>query len=173
MPDLKHVLENDDLFFDNAIVSHGYAPYMRDYDIIAEVVAPVPGAEENYIEGRYRYRFTHCPEVSITTAVSEKAWRESWDDTFTDLTAWRNAGEPDGFVWGVCWADAYPGMFYVDDSQTAISWSRRLGREMHEVRVETNAFTIRLVCHELRRYKMAEGDPVTQELTPLDPEQPL
>ena len=48
--------------------------------------------------GRYRYRFTHCPECHVMTAVGDEAWRQSWDDVFTDYAAWEVAGNPLGLV---------------------------------------------------------------------------
>jgi hypothetical protein len=59
-----------------------------------------------------RYRFTHCPDVVAASTVGPDVWRRSWDDVFTDYEAWELAGAPDGYVWGVWWADAYPGMSY-------------------------------------------------------------
>jgi hypothetical protein len=67
MKSLRERIENDDLLFDSGIVSHGYAPHMRDYDVVFDVPAAVPpevpssDATVGYILGRYRYRFTHCP----------------------------------------------------------------------------------------------------------------
>ena len=39
---------------------------------------------------------------------------------------------------------------------------------MHEVAIETNVFTLRLVCHDLRVDQLAVGDPWTRELTPIE-----
>ena len=58
-------------------------------------------------------------------------------------------GEPEGFVWGVNWADAYSGLAYVDESATAASWSDKLGFLMHEVVIETNTYTLALVFHDV------------------------
>ena len=72
-------------------------------------------------------------------------------------------------MWGVNHADAYPGLSYVRvHSQLAASWTERLGNEMHEVAVETNAFVLRLVCSDLRVQQLAVGDPVTRTLNPVD-----
>src|SRR5215813_9134675 len=91
----------DDPLFDSAIVRHGFAAHMRDYDVIVEVAAAKPDGGGSYIEGRYRYRFTHCVEAHVETTVRPDVWRRSWGDEFTDMTAWEQAGEPDGYVWGV------------------------------------------------------------------------
>jgi recombinational DNA repair protein RecR len=39
---------------------------------------------------------------------------------------------------------------------------------MHGIRIETNAYVIELVCHDLVVTRLATGDPVTGELTPVD-----
>lgn len=143
MAGVKEQVEQDELLFDNAIVSHGYALHLRDYHVVVEASAASGSST------RYLFRFTHCTEAHVTTAVTDEAWRDSWDEHFTDYAAWERAGEPDGFVWGVCWADAYPGMSYVEDSDRARRWSERLAREMHEVAIETNTFRLELVFHDL------------------------
>jgi hypothetical protein len=56
----------------------------------------------------------------------------------------------------------------VTDGSLAAPWAERLAHEMHEVAIETNAFTLRLVCHDLRVDQLAVGDPWTRELTPIE-----
>jgi hypothetical protein len=171
---VRELIEQDELFFDSAIISHGYAPHMRDYDIVIDRPAALPDGVPigesvgSYIEARYRFRFTHCPEVQVKTEVPDEAWREAWDDIFTDYQAWKRAGNPEGFVWGVNWTEAYPGLRYIADSPAAASWTERLGHEMHEAWVVTGVFILRLVFHELRIDQLAVGDPLTRELKPLD-----
>jgi hypothetical protein len=175
MASLRERIEADDRFFDSAIVSHGFTDYHRDYDVMVDVPAalppevPIGDTAGSYIEGRYRYRFTHCPDVRVTTMVGDDVWRHSWDDVFTDYQAWEAAANPKGFVWGVKWADAYPGLSYVADSSLAASWAERVGHEMHEVVIETNTFTLRLVFHDLRVVQVAVGDPWTRQLAPIEP----
>jgi hypothetical protein len=112
MAGLRERIEADDLFFDSAIVSHGFTDYLRDYDVVIDVPAalppevPIGDTAGSYIAGRYRYRFTHCPEARVASTVGDEAWRCSWDDVFTDYQAWEAAGNPEGFVWGVNWANA-------------------------------------------------------------------
>ncbi len=168
MPDLRDYEWGSGPLFDSAIIGHGFAPYMRDYDVIVEVPAAKPDGTGSYIEGRYRYRFTHCVAAAAETAVPSKTWTRSWADEFTSYAAWEAAGSPDGFVWGVEWADAYPGASTVIDSARAAEWSHRLGRAMHEVEIETNAYTLRLICHDLQIEQLAVGDPTTGDLRDLD-----
>jgi hypothetical protein len=174
MANLRERIEADERFFDSAIVSHGFTEYLRDYDVVIDVPAalppevPIGDTTGSYIQGRYRYRFTHCPEVRVSTEVRDEVWQYSWDDVFIDNEAWEAAGNPEGFVWGVNWADADPGLSYVTDSPLAVSWSERLAQEMHEIAIETNTVALRLVCYALRINQLAVGDPWTRELTPLD-----
>jgi hypothetical protein len=164
--------------FDQAITQHGFTLYLRDYDVIVDRIAPVlkggvdaAADRSNYVEARYRYRFTHCVAATADTKVSDETWRVSWDDHFTELAAWKRAGEPEEFVFGVRWADAYPGGQLVQDSALARDWSERLGRTMHEAVIETNTYTLRLVFHDLHVTRVAVGDSVTGILTDLAAEE--
>ena len=58
--------------------------------------------------------------------------------------------DPDGFIWGVRYSTAYPGLTYVEGSARAKSWSNAVGLPMHEVRLQTEAFTLTLVFAEAR-----------------------
>ena len=66
------------------------------------------------------------------------------------------------------WADAYPGAEYIEESERARAWTESLGELMHEIRIETNAYALDLVCHDLRIDQLAVGDPVTGDLKPID-----
>jgi hypothetical protein len=157
-----------DPLFDSAIVRHGFAPYMRDYDVIVEIPAAKPDGSGSYIEGRYRYRFTHCVEARVETDVPPETWRRSWADVFTDHAAWEAAGNPSGFVWGVNHADAYPGARTVADAPAAAEWTEKLGQAMHEVEIRATPFLITLVCHDLRVDQLASGDPVTGAFSSIE-----
>lgn len=94
-------------FIDMGILRHGFAAHMRDYDVLFEALwGKKEWADE---KGTYLLRFTHCPEATTKTRVSESHWKEAWSDTFIDHSEWQAAGEPTGFVWGACWSTAYPG----------------------------------------------------------------
>lgn len=166
-PSIAQRIETDTLFLDSAIDSHGFAPFLRDYDVIIDAPAPRPDGQGSYIEGRYRYRFTHCTEAIARTTVTPDSWKASWDDLFTDYEAWEAAGKPDGYVWGLEFADAYPGLAYVHASEHAQRWSELLGHDMHHVRIESNALTLDLVFHDLHVAQLAAGDPATGTLTPI------
>ena len=150
---VKERIEENPLL-DVAILSHGFASHMRDYDILIEAMW---GEKEwGDAKGRYLCRFTHCPEAHVLTSIGDEAWRQAWTDTFIDYAEWQKNGEPEGFVWGVCWSDAYPGLKYVDNSELAAKWTRRFGKEMHETVLETNAFTLQLIFNEFTITKISD-----------------
>ena len=156
---LRAVLERG-LLFDSSIVAHGFTPYLRDYDLLVDVVGTTSAdVGHGYIAGRYRFRFTHCPHALVTTAVRDDVWRASWDDLYTDYAAWEAAGQPSGYVWGVNYSAAYPGATLVRESALAAEWSERVGRAMHEVRIETNGHAFQIVFHRLLVARVASGSP--------------
>jgi len=70
----------DDVF-DQAIVFHGFADYMRDYEVFVYVTAdPRTGIRPEHL----RYRFTHCVRATTTTALSPDIWRRSLDERLID-----------------------------------------------------------------------------------------
>ena len=147
--------------FDVGILRHGFAPHMRDYDVIVEAGGTA--------QGRYRYRFTHCVEANVHSTVRDEIWQKSWDDLYTVYETSLADGAPEGFVWGVCWSLAYPGLTYVDDSLRASARTKRLGKPMHEVIIETEAFELQLVFHDVIVEKLSEDVSVIDKaIVPLD-----
>jgi hypothetical protein len=61
------------LLFDVPVLWHGYAAYMRDYELHVE-------ADWAEGKGRYRCLFTHCVEARVHTRVKDADWASSWDD---------------------------------------------------------------------------------------------
>ena len=158
---VKERIEENPLL-DVAILSHGFAPHMRDYDVLIEAMW---GEKEwGDARGRYLCRFLHCPEAHIITRLSSATWRQSWDDTFADYEEWQKVGEPEGFVWGVCWSDAYPGLKYVENSPLALKWTKEFQTEMHEAIIETNAFSIQLVFHDFTITKLSDQVEIIDKL---------
>jgi len=86
--------------------------------------------------------------ASVTTALSPAGWTDSLDDRLTEPGG---ASVPDleGYVWGVRWQENYPGMTLAAESPDAGRWSEQVGLPFHEVRVEANCHTIRLVFADL------------------------
>lgn len=141
---VKAVLQAHD-FFDQAVVEHGFLRYNRDYRVVAEIAGQrFPGANVEIL-ARYTLVFRGCVEVYYRSNLQNL----DLDDVYIDFQRWEKAGQPAGFVWGVNYADAYPGARYVDASERAASWQQALGRTMHEVMIETNTYNLALVFAEL------------------------
>ena len=147
---------------DFAVLEHGWAPHGRDYELVVE--------HSGYTRpGRHRFTFTHVVELAFETRVRDDVWPGSWDDVFTDYAAWQAAGEPPGYVWGVNWSMAYPGLEAVEPSDRAGAWALRVGQDIHEVRLETNQFLMTCCFHALRTEHLdARTDLVSQVIIPLD-----
>lgn len=106
---------------DQAVLFHGFADYMRDYDVFIHATAdPCTGIRPEHLQ----YRFKHCVRATATTAVSPEIWKQSLDERLIDYERGR---ELDGYVWGVKWQVLYPGMKLVPGSADATQWSRELG----------------------------------------------
>ncbi|MFE5335746.1 hypothetical protein ACFQ8E_07515 [Isoptericola sp. NPDC056573] len=141
--------------FDQAIVFHGFARHMRDYDIYVYATADArAGVRPEHL----RYRFTHCVRATATTAVPASAWKESLDDRFVDYQRWLDDGAPDGYVWGVNWQALYPGFTLMEASADADRWTSQLGIPFHHVGVETNGHNLELVFADLVVSRVEPGD---------------
>lgn len=132
----------DDVF-DQALVFHGFADYMRDYEVFIYATAdPRTGIHPEHL----LFRFTHCVRAVVTTAVSPEVWKRSLDERLIDYDQGRDM---DGYVWGVKWQVLYPGMKLVPDSVEARRWSRELGLPFHEAAIETNGHNLSLIFSDL------------------------
>jgi hypothetical protein len=152
---IQEMMERHDIF-DGAIVHHGFNDALRDYELVTEMYEPGANpAEPSRIRAMVTARFLGCVECHYETAVPDLAWAPSLDaaglpnDVFVDFDRWEAAGSPDGYVWGVKYAAAYPGWTYINASPRAEFCSRRLGVAMHEVLIETNVFRLSIVFHAL------------------------
>jgi hypothetical protein len=129
--------------FDQALVFHGFADYMRDYEVFVYATAdPRTGTRPQHL----LYRFMYCVQAAATTALSPEVWRESLDDRLIDYD---QGMDLDGYVWGVKWQVLYPGMKLVPDSSEARRWSRELGLPFYEAAIETNGHNLSLVFSDL------------------------
>ena len=131
---------------DFAILEHHFARHGRDYIFfIEDCLGSNPGQHE--------VSFTHCVKADCETRVMDDVWPRSWADEFIDYERWTKANEPEGYVWGTNWSNAYPGIRAVRDSVKAAEWSRRLGKQMFEATMETDRFFFTL---DLSFYSLAE-----------------
>jgi hypothetical protein len=73
-------------------------------------------------------------------------------------------------VWGVCWAEIYPGLTYLEDSKAASDWSQRLGQPLHEIQIETNVYSLNLVFHDVIITKLGSEAPTLDRVNiPIEP----
>lgn len=140
----------DDVF-DQAIVFHGFADYMRDYEVFVYATAdPRTGIQPEHL----RYRFIHCVRATVTSILSPETWRRSLDERLIDHEQGRDL---DGYVWGVKWQELYPGMKLVPDSADAQRWSREVGIPFHEAVIRANAQELSLVFSDLSVQRVTSG----------------
>jgi hypothetical protein len=132
----------DDVF-DQAIIFHGFADYMRDYEVFIYATAdPRTGIRPEHLH----YRFKHCVRATVTSALPPGIWKRSLDERLVDYEQGRDLN---GYVWGVKWQVLYPGMKLVLDSADAQRWSDELGLPFYEAAIETNGHNISLVFSDL------------------------
>lgn len=144
---------------DFAVLEHRFARHGRDYIVFVEDCL---GSDP----GQHEVVFTHCVRVDCETRVRDDLWPKSWSDEFIDYERWTSANEPEGYVWGTNWSNAYPGLRPVADSAPALEWSRRLGKPMFEATLETDRVFLRLIFHSIRSRKVSENtETISQHTT--------
>lgn len=149
--DIEEIKQALDDVFDQAVVFHGYADYMRDYEVVVHATAdPRTGVAPEHL----LYTFKYCVRATVTTAVRPEVWADSLDERLIDYEAGVNL---DGYVWGVKWQAMYPGARLVSPSEDATRWSGELGVPFHEVSIVTNAHNINLVFSDLAVRSVAPG----------------
>jgi hypothetical protein len=139
----KDIQRSFDNIFDQALVFHGFAEHMRDYDMFVYCTAD---ARTGIPSEALRYRFVHCVYAAVESSVPKNVWQASLDDRLIDYDT---GVDLDGYVWGVKWQMLYPGAKLVS-SDRAAEWSSALGIPFHEALIETNAHNLRLVFQRSR-----------------------
>jgi hypothetical protein len=141
--DISEIQAAFDDVFDQALVFHGFADYMRDYDAFVYATAdPHTGIAPQHL----RYRFKHCVHAVTASALTPEIWKRSLDERLVDYD---QGCDLDGYVWGVKWQVLYPGMKLVRDSADAKRWSRDLGLPFYKAAIETNGHNLCLVFADL------------------------
>ncbi|MBC3540839.1 hypothetical protein ACFSC6_22130 [Rufibacter sediminis] len=136
-PDLSSITLDD--FIDGAILSHGFLPYKRDYFFHIETLWREP------LAGQYLLVFRHCYEMNFQIITGGETLLQSWDDCFTNMEEYEKAGEPEGYVWGTNWANAYPGFSVLENSRRAQDWALKLSKPMQEVQLEAEIMKFNFV----------------------------
>jgi hypothetical protein len=148
---VKELLKRED-FFDAAIVRHGFTDYMRDYEIIVAARNGPPNTDV------HKYQFIGCVEAHYQTKLNGGFAKSLSDEFVYSGPDYPDKDDPDGFIWGVRFADAYPGIEYLENGERAEYWSGLMGGKMHEITVETNAYLLRLVFADVR-YAFVGNEP--------------
>ena len=127
---------------DCGLKHHGFVAYNRDYELL---VRSSPHAAEG--SPMVRYLFRHCVLAQCRTMLAPGHWRASLDERLTESEFPDGVG---GFFWGVGFQHLYPGGTVVAESQQARNWSKAVGIDFHEVRIETDTHELTLVFSDLR-----------------------
>lgn len=144
MDEVRELLEREN-FSGALIIQHGFTDYMRDYEVIVVVRYGPP------FDDVHRYQFVGCVEANTRSAVAPAVFGQSIGDGFVYAGPnYPDNRAPDGFVWGLRFSTSHWGMIPVEESALATSWSKSTMLRMNEVRIDTEAFHIQLVCSELR-----------------------
>jgi hypothetical protein len=139
---VKELLERESIF-DAAVMRHGFTDYMRDYEII------VGGRDGPPNTDIHKYQFIGCVEACYETRHGKIFGQSLSDDFVFSGPDYPEKRDPDGFIWGLRFSEAY-GWQYIENGERAKYWSERLGRIMHEVILETNAYSLKLIFADIR-----------------------
>jgi len=130
--------------YDVIVLHHGFEEYKRDYFFIIE-----SGTKEKV--GRFKIKFTHCFDLIYRHKFADKEHpnliRKSLSD---DLILSEVPQNNDGYWWGQGFTSAYPGFYFLPDSQKAKEMSEITGLPMYEVTLETDHYIINFVFHDFR-----------------------
>src|SRR5947207_1700914 len=131
MTTVRELLDRES-FFDAAILRHGFTDYMRDYEVVVGGFGPENASKV------FRYQFIGCVEAQCVTRLGPATFAQSISDEFVlSGPDYPEKADPLGFIWGVRYSTAYPGLKYVESGAQARRWTKRIGRQMHEVTIET------------------------------------
>jgi hypothetical protein len=127
---------------DQALLSHGYVDYIRDYEVrilaVADPRTRVPTTD-------VRWLFRCCVQAEVISTLSGKGWRASLDDRLLDPT-WDYPH--DAYVWGARWQTLW-GARIIADSPRAATWTEQVGFDIYEVRINGNGHDITLFFSDL------------------------
>jgi hypothetical protein len=101
--DISEIQAAFDDVFDQGLVFHGFADYMRDYDVFVYAAAdPRTGVAPEYL----RYRFKYCVRAVVMSALPAEIWKRSLDPRLVDYEQGRDL---DGYVWASSGRRCIPG----------------------------------------------------------------
>ena len=135
----KEKLDQYDLF-DQAIIRHGMLNNIRDYEVIGFIYG------QEY-EEEIQYIFKGCIKADFKVIVKPEHY--SMDDRLLDLSRQSESDYPNGFIWGVNYAVTYPGLTLTENSDELIQLEKTYGLKFNKIFIETNAYELTLIFHDL------------------------
>jgi hypothetical protein len=152
---VKELLARED-FSDAVIMRHGFTDYMRDYEIIVGARNGPPNTDV------HKYQFIGCVEAHYETEILGYFNSSISDDFVFSGPDYPDKDAPYGFIWGVRFAETCGrGIEYISKGERARYWSKIIDRNMHELLIRTNAYSLRLVFADVR-YAYLGNEPVVQ-----------
>jgi hypothetical protein len=147
---VKELLERESIT-DAVIFRHGFTDYIRDYEIIVGARNGPPHTDI------HKYQFIGCAEAICSTHLVRtfheptSIFGQSLADEFVfSGPDYPEKDDPNGFIWGVRFAEVLSGWAYIENGKRARFWSDAVRRKMHEVYVDTNAYRLELVFADIR-----------------------
>jgi len=134
----EKLLENDP--YDQAITRHGILDYIRDYEVTAYLCGDSYDLELQYV-------FKGCIKVDYKSKVDPKYF--SMDDRLLALSRQGEPGYPEGFVWGVKYADVYPGWTLEEDTSELRILNKLYEMKFHRIIFNTNAYDLSIIFHDV------------------------
>lgn len=129
-------------FSHGGIVRHGYTDYMRDYEIIVCSLLGPPW------DDLHKYQFVGCVETHCQSVVDPAMYAASISDL--NVTCIDEGDEqPAGFIWGTR-SSELPSIDFFKDTASSDAWSRKLAMSCYEARLVTEAYSLKIIFHELR-----------------------
>lgn len=116
------------------ILWHGFADYMRDYEILVAEYRGIERADNRL------YQFVGCVDVRITTNIDAITYVSSLISPLDESEA--------SFDWNVRFSTSDFGIELIDDDELK-GWRDRLGVRMYKAVIVTDAFVISLFFHDL------------------------
>ena len=138
--------------FDNVIIRHGICENIRDYEIIGYII----GVNFNVA---VQYIFKGCIEANFKNTVTPESF--SMDNRLLDLSRQDEPDYPQKFIWDVGGANAYPGWKLEENTEELKKIDAIYQLKFYKFIVETNAYRLNLVFHDLEVRQLKQHDKLT------------
>lgn len=125
------------------ILSHGFADYMRDYEVLVAEYAGIERARDRL------YQFIGCVSAVVQTAIDAEVYVKSLPTPQSESSMRPgDQGLETRFSWGARFSTSQFGIDLITDDEL-VEWQKILGIRMHKALIITEAFRIQLIFHDL------------------------